>query len=473
MQHIYTDYLVVGSGAVGMAFVDTLLQESTSSIVIVDRHHGPGGHWNDAYSFVRLHQPSAYYGVGSRALGANAKDAVGMNKGMYERATAAELISYYEQVMQGFLATGRVRYFSKSNYTQDLGKLPTTDEHQFVELLSGKTYRVSVNKKIVDTSFLNTAVPSTHPPKYSTAAGIHCLPLNELPKLKKSYAGYVVVGAGKTGIDAALWLLESGVDPDTIHWIMPRDSWFQNRENVQPGDDFFHLSYGALATQVEIVAQATSLPEVFSRLNATGQLLRIDDTVEPTMYHGAIISHSEITELKRIKHVVRLGRIQQIEATSIVLEKGTVAANPDWLYVDCSASAVERRPSVPIFQGAKITPQFVRTVQPTFSAALLAFIETNMKDDAQKNQLCSVIPLPDQPVHYLAMMAASMSNQYQWSKNEAIRRWINSTRLDAFSAMARNVKPFETDKLALLERYGKNVGLAAEKLKMLLSVGRV
>ncbi len=26
----------------------------------------PGGHWTRAYPFVRLHQPSAYYGVNSR-----------------------------------------------------------------------------------------------------------------------------------------------------------------------------------------------------------------------------------------------------------------------------------------------------------------------------------------------------------------------------------------------------------------------
>ena len=62
------DYLVVGSGAVGMAFADSLVAESTDRVLIVDRHHAPGGHWNDAYPFVRLHQPSAYYGVNSREL---------------------------------------------------------------------------------------------------------------------------------------------------------------------------------------------------------------------------------------------------------------------------------------------------------------------------------------------------------------------------------------------------------------------
>ena len=66
LQAIDADYLIVGSGAAGMAFADTLLDESSARIVMVDRHHGPGGHWNDAYPFVRLHQPSAYYGVNSK-----------------------------------------------------------------------------------------------------------------------------------------------------------------------------------------------------------------------------------------------------------------------------------------------------------------------------------------------------------------------------------------------------------------------
>ena len=61
-----TDYLIIGSGAAGMSFADQLLTETNANIVIVDRHHQPGGHWNDTYSFVRLHAPSAFYGVGSR-----------------------------------------------------------------------------------------------------------------------------------------------------------------------------------------------------------------------------------------------------------------------------------------------------------------------------------------------------------------------------------------------------------------------
>lgn len=52
-----------------MAFTDVILRESNKRVAIVDRRSAPGGHWNDAYPIVRLHQSIAFYGVNSRALG--------------------------------------------------------------------------------------------------------------------------------------------------------------------------------------------------------------------------------------------------------------------------------------------------------------------------------------------------------------------------------------------------------------------
>ena len=46
-----------------MAFADSVITETEATLVIVDRRDRPGGHWNDAYPFVRLHQPASYYGV--------------------------------------------------------------------------------------------------------------------------------------------------------------------------------------------------------------------------------------------------------------------------------------------------------------------------------------------------------------------------------------------------------------------------
>jgi NAD(P)-binding Rossmann-like domain len=466
-----TDYLIVGSGAVGMAFADTLFHETDCSMVIVDRHHGPGGHWNDAYPFVRLHQPSAFYGVNSKPLGANGKDVTGLNVGMYERATSAELVSYYEQLMQMFVASGRVQYFPMSDYVGDWH-----DHHRFVSLLSKQTNAVTVAKKIVNTTHLNTAVPSTHPPKYAIAQGVRCVPLNVLPTLNMPLSGYVVVGAGKTGVDACLWLLENGASPDSITWIMPRDAWFQNRAKVQPGSEFFMESYGSFADQMEIVANASSPEEVYAKLEAGGHWLRLDKTVEPSMYHGALMSQLELDLLAKIKNVVRMGRIVRIEKTQVVLEQGVIASDADRLYVDCSASAVQFSKALdhtPVFTGNLITPQFVRTFQPTFSAALVAHIEAqseaHLATDEAKNELCHVIPMPDKPLDWLRMHAVNLRNQYRWSKNKSIRAWIAKARLDGFTALAMRTRPWQWRRLQVLRRFGMNAGPAAVNLKKLLA----
>src|SRR5688500_7691189 len=53
-----TDYLVVGAGAMGMAFTDALVDHADAHVTLVDRRHTAGGHWLDAYPFVQLHQAS-------------------------------------------------------------------------------------------------------------------------------------------------------------------------------------------------------------------------------------------------------------------------------------------------------------------------------------------------------------------------------------------------------------------------------
>src|SRR5215471_4595331 len=95
-----TDYLVVGAGAVGMAFVDALLANSDTDIVMVERRHRPGGHWLDSYPFVQLHQPSRFYGVDSTSLGLDRTEPDGPEAGFYERASGTEICGYFDEVMR-------------------------------------------------------------------------------------------------------------------------------------------------------------------------------------------------------------------------------------------------------------------------------------------------------------------------------------------------------------------------------------
>lgn len=138
-----TDYLVIGAGAVGLAFVDTLLDEMPDvHITLVDRHARPGGHWNDAYSFVALHQPSAFYGVNSTDLGDNQLDRHGPNQGLFPLASGAEISAYFEALVnRRFLPSGRVAYLPLSEYRGG---------GQIVSILSGKETQIAVRRKTVD-----------------------------------------------------------------------------------------------------------------------------------------------------------------------------------------------------------------------------------------------------------------------------------------------------------------------------------
>ncbi|MFK8052558.1 MAG: NAD(P)-binding protein [Woeseiaceae bacterium] len=462
-ETLNTDYLIAGSGAVGMAFADVLLDETDADIILVDRHHKPGGHWNDAYSFVTLHQPSAFYGVSSCELSKGRIDETGLNAGLQELASGAEVSAYFDEVMRHkFLPTGRVRYFPMCDYIGN---------HQFRSLLTGEVFDVNVERKFVDATHLKTSVPSTHSPGFSVADGVRFMPLNELPKMGEPPAGYVIVGGGKTAIDAVLWLLEQRVDPDTIRWIMPRDAWLINRRMTQTGEDFFEDAIGGQAAQMEAIAAASDLEDLFDRLEAANFMFRIDTSVRPKMFHGATISENELRELRRVKNIIRMGRVSAINANEIILAEGTIPTGPDQLHVDCSASAIPNLEIKPVFDGDTITPQTVRSYQPVFSAAFIAHVEAAYATEEEKKALCNVVPLPNHVTDWPKMTAAFMMNQYTWSQDKPLRQWLLNNRLDGFSKTVANISPDDAKKQAILKRLRGNMMPAMANLQKLMAAG--
>lgn len=418
---IETDYLIIGSGALGMSFGDQLLTDTDASMIFVDKHHMPGGHWNDAYSFVRLHQPSAFYGVGSRALGSNRIDDSGINKGFYELASGPEVLSYFDRLMrERLLPSGRVQYFPLCEYR---------GEGRFTSLVSGQSQSVRVRKRIVDATYFNTSVPSTRPPRYAVADGVRLVTPNALPASVADHSRFTVVGGGKTGMDVCVWLLQNGAPPAAIRWIVPRDSWLINRETVQPGKEFYSRLLGAKAAQLEACASATSTEQLFELLEESQQLLRLDRRVQPQMYHGATIAPAEIALLATIPDIIRRGRVQSLEPDRIVFDEGEVTAHADDLYIDCTASAIARRPGKPIFDGDTITIQMIRAGLFCLSAAVIAHVEASYDSDAAKNQLCVPMQAPDAATDWLLLMQAENDTLARWSADKALRQWMAGHRL--------------------------------------------
>jgi len=464
-REIETDYLVIGAGTAGLAFVDTLIEQSDAQVVVVDRRGQPGGHWNDAYPFVTLHQPSAFYGVNSMELGSGRKDRIGLNAGLYELASGAEIVGYFDRVMNHrLIESGRVRYFPLSDYLGD---------GTFESLLSGVRTRVHVRRRIVDASYLGPSVPALHTPRYARAAGVRLVAPNALPGLwhgapqRPAAQRYVVIGAGKTAMDTCIWLLQSGADADAIQWVVPRDAWLINRATTQTGPEFFDESIGGQAAQMQACAEAASVDDLFLRLEACGAMLRIDPDRTPSMFHYATLSLAERDVLRRIVHVIRLGRVRALEPSRIELDGGSVPVAPDTLFIDCTASAVDFRPIVPVFQSDRIVLQIVRLPQPAFSAALTAYVEAHGGDDAQKNRLCNPVPFPHTLAEYPASLLANMRNQFVWSQDKTLRDWIRASRLDGFGRLMASAAKDDAAKQATLARYKEQAGAAMANLPRL------
>ena len=474
---IKTDYLVKGCGASAMAFVDVMLKETDATFTLVDRRDLPGGHWNDAYPFVRLHQPSASYGVPSRTLGHGRVDASGFNQGLCELASGFEVADYFHQLMRDtFLPSGRVKYFPVSeiieNDSVENKNGESANKIEIVSLLSGERLSVEVLKKTVDGTMLQTSIPLTHTRKFSVADGVSCIPPNDLNRVAPKFQRFTVLGAGKTAIDSVLWLLANGADPEHITWVRPRDTWLFNRANFQPGEQFFERGIAAMASQYEVSAVATDVRDLGTKMEAEDVWLRIDREVWPEMVHGATVTTLELEQLRRIKNVIRLGHVTRLESDRMVLQQGEVPASDSVVYIDCTARALSGNVNnrLPVFSDGHIRLQMIRQLQPTFSAALIGYIEAVIENDTEKKSLTQVTPMTDTVEDWVTMMVASMSNQAAWMNNPQIAQWITSSRLDLFGKYVAKVAEDDTVKRTIMARLQAAAMPAVQNLQRLAAL---
>ena len=449
------DYLVVGAGAAGMAFTDALIDHADVSVVMVDRRHGVGGHWLDAYPFVRLHQASAFYGVASTLLGSGRIQANGPEAGLHERATAPEVCAYYDRVLrERLLASGKVSFYPNCDY---LG------ESQFVSRVSGKRYEVRVGRRVVDARYLSPEIPAATPAPFGVADGVHVVAVNDLVKLGEAPSQYVVVGSGKTATDTCIWLLDNGVDPGAICWVRPRDPWMLNRAVVQPNPAVF---IGMAADIMHAAAQAASPDDLFRRLEAAGVMLRIDRSVTPTMAKTPTLAQWELDRLRTIDNVVRLGHIQRVEPSRLVLSQGEQAAATDAVIVHCAASGLSYRPLVPIWGRTAITLQPIRTGFPCFGAALTGYVEATLTaDDAAKNKLCPPSPYSNTPADWAGMQVVGTRAAMAFAADAGIKAWADRIWLNPARIAPEMADSAELT--AAVARFRENLGPGLAQMAVL------
>jgi hypothetical protein len=405
-NQIETDYLIVGAGAMSMAFADVIFHEQPQAkMVIVDRRHRPGGHWTDAYPYVALHQPAAFYGVNSTRLG----------QGGTDLASGPEIVAYYHLLMKRFTDSGRVQFLPMSEHRGN-GRVASTVD-------GGQVMDVKARRRIVDGGFMNVEVPAVCPPKFDVDSGVTLVPPNALPHVANAWQRFVVAGGGKTAIDAIVFLLEAGVDAERIRWIVPNDAWLWLRDKVQPG-----LALAEFMRHLDSLIQAKNLDDVFLQLERRGSLCRLDPEKLPSKWRCATISREEFATIRRIRNVVRMGRIRRIGPQKIELDGGNIPTDAETLHVDCTANGLARKPPQVLFAPGKITLQSIFMCQQVFSAAIIARMELLNLDDAARNAMCEVVPHPEYKRDHPTCMMASFRNLL--NANKHMPWWLRRSRLN-------------------------------------------
>jgi hypothetical protein len=422
MRSVDTDYLVVGAGAMGMAFTDALIDHADVHVTVVDRRYAAGGHWHDAYPFVQLHQASLFYGVASTVLGSGAVQEHGPETGLQERARRSQIQAYYDDILyRRFVGTGRVTFLGASEYR------PEHNGHVVTSRVSGERVQVHVRRRVVDAAYLAPTIPATTPPPFDVADGARVVPVHELPNVVDAPQEYVIVGAGKTATDAIVWLLLNGVDPDRIVWVRARDPWMLNRALVQPDPA---VAIGLAADIMTAAEDAASLDDMFLRLEADGVMLRVDRDTIPTMAKAPTLGTWELDLLRSIERVVRQGHVRRAARGELVLDGGSVPLADSALVVHCAASGLQYPPMVPIWAPDRIRLQTIRVGFPCFCAALAGYVEATRDDDAERNRLCPPNVYGNTGAEWARMQARGTVAAATFGAEPDIAEWINRCALN-------------------------------------------
>jgi hypothetical protein len=232
-----------------------------------------------------------------------------------------------------------------------------------------------------------------------------------------------------------------------------------NRATVQPNPAVF---LGMAADTMQAATEASSPDDMFLRLEAADVMLRIDESVTPTMAKTPTLAHWELDRLRTIENVVRLGHIRRAERGRLVCGDGEVDIAKDAVIVHCAASGLQYPPLVPIWGAEAIVLQPIRSGFPCFAAALAGYVEATRDDDAERNRVCPPSPLSNTPADWARMQVLGSRASMSLASQPDIKAWVDTVSLNPARVPADQAG--SSDVAAAAERYRSHVGPGIAKL---------
>ena len=237
-------------GAVGMAFVDTLLDESDAHITIVDRHGKPGGHWNRC---LLLRGAAPAVGLLRRQLHRVGKPAQGRQRAQRRPVRTGGRVRDQCVLRQGHAAAVPAE---RPRQLPPYERVHRRGADRLAPVRGANPGRRAQEDRLDSTAFC-PRVPATHTPKFSIADGVRVVPPNVLPQLWMHRTGEqpaqqfcILAGPGSTVRTRPSGCCAAAAAPQSIQWVVPRDSLAPDRLHTQPGLEFFEDSMGGEADKL-------------------------------------------------------------------------------------------------------------------------------------------------------------------------------------------------------------------------------
>jgi len=286
---------------------------------------------------------------------------------------------------------------------------------------------------------------------------------------------FVVVGGGKTGMDAVFHLLtKKNVSPENLLWVVPNDAWITARENIGNCIDLLYTSAklhedatvsGEIDSDEKKESDAATtavgvgedfFQRGFIEWEKQGHIYRLDPSVVPTKFKDATLSLEELRTLqKSVPRMIRSGRISEITGQgTLVFQNGSTMDLPfpveDTLFLHCSAGAFHftksNRSPPPIFEQHRIVVQDIYgTPGFCFVGSMLGKLESmgSLSDEERNSMTRRPLPSPSDVTPPLGKSGGDVigtvsedhpfiqraHNLRMWLDRPELREWIFANRL--------------------------------------------
>lgn len=317
----------------------------TASVFCIDKRELPGGCWHDFYPFVALHQPHTVFGVNGEQWDFKDPNVL---------APRDDVLRHFQAFVQGgmppgFVFKGGTAYVDCRRKADGSGLLEVRVDDgaaatwQARHVIDARGFDYGQHLEATENGLTDHCGPGWD------EVDMASLPQRCVERSPGAARMFVLIGGGKSGTDAALWLAENKLPGDEVVMITGRKKLFFCRDKLFQTQPSYSLSYPCFVELVQKMVydwNGSNATEVLHRAEADGYLISVGEGQAQTCLLG-ILSKAEKQRVEGSTRIISNDHFVGCEVkdgtTRVTMMSGAVLeTQKEAVLVNCRSSAQER-----------------------------------------------------------------------------------------------------------------------------------